>query len=96
MKSWVFRDFGVFRFLLRGFQFGEKDKKEVKRTREWGFLFFLGLASNVVAFVIECCDIEVSDFKQMSSKHSNAAALGTQCYGIGHTRSEERRVGKEC
>ena len=47
-----------------------------------GRFIFLGLASNVAAFVTECCGIEVSDFTPISSKCLNVAALDTECCGI--------------
>ena len=60
-------------------------ERKIRKDEEYtglGLFIFLSWASNAAAFVTECCGIEVSDFKHISSSGLNAAALGTQCCGI--------------
>ena len=63
-------------------------ERKIRKDEEYtglGLFIFLSWASNAAAFVTECCGIEVSDFKHISSSGLNAAALSCECRSIGHT-----------
>ena len=83
----MFRDFGFLVFLWFGrevFNSGREIKKKGIGHGS-GLFIFLGFATNVATLVTECRGIGVSDFKQISSKHLNAATLGYECRSIEHT-----------